>query len=127
MKEKVRSRPNLMAVKAFASEWRRVQRIRVRNASASRDGRHQATVRKAITMGVRIAVGTTGIYPHGRNAELHLLVDRGLKPIDALATTSVDAGLFGIADRTGTLEAGKLADVIAVPGDRSRTSAPWRR
>ena len=29
----------------------------------------------------------------------------------------MDAELFGIADRTGTLEAGKLADVIAVPGD----------
>jgi imidazolonepropionase-like amidohydrolase len=78
------------------------------------------TVRKAIAMGVRIAMGTdAGVYPHGRNAEeLHLLVDRGMKPIDALkATTSVDAELFGIADRTGTLEAGKLADVIAVPGD----------
>ena len=33
------------------------------------------------------------------------------------ATTSVDAELFGIAERTGTLEAGKLADVVAVPGD----------
>ncbi len=78
------------------------------------------TVRKALSMGVRIAMGTdAGVYPHGRNAEeLHLLVDRGMKPIDALkATTSVDAELFGISERTGTLEAGKLADVVAVPGD----------
>ena len=79
-----------------------------------------ATVRKAVAMGVRIAMGTdAGVYPHGRNAEeLHLLVDRGMRPIDALkATTSVDAELFGIAERTGTLEVGKLADVVAVPGD----------
>ncbi len=78
------------------------------------------TVRKALSMGVRIAMGTdAGVYPHGRNAEeLHLLVDRGMRPIDALkATTSVDAELFGISERTGTLEAGKLADVVAVPGD----------
>ena len=79
-----------------------------------------ATVRKAISMGVRIAMGTdAGVYPHGRNAEeLHLLVEHGMRPIDALkSTTSVDAELFGIDDRTGTLEAGKLADVVAVPGD----------
>ncbi|MFN0169413.1 MAG: amidohydrolase family protein [Bryobacteraceae bacterium] len=79
-----------------------------------------STVRKAIGMGVTIALGTdAGVYPHGRNAEeMHLLVDRGLKPADALkAATSVDARLFGIADRVGTLEAGKLADIIAVPAN----------
>ena len=32
-------------------------------------------------------------------------------------TTSVDADLFGLAQKTGTLEKGKLADVIAIPGD----------
>ena len=81
-----------------------------------------ATVRKAIQKGVRIAMGTdAAVYPHGRNAEeLVILVRLGMKPLDAIkAATSVDAELFGIADRTGTLEAGKLADVIAVPGDVS--------
>jgi imidazolonepropionase-like amidohydrolase len=79
-----------------------------------------ATVRKAVQMGVRIALGTdAGVYPHGRNAEeFGQMVDRGLKPLDALrAGTSVDADLFGIADRVGTIEAGKLADIVAVPGD----------
>ncbi|MDX1980160.1 MAG: amidohydrolase family protein [Bryobacteraceae bacterium] len=78
------------------------------------------TVRRAIGMGVRIAFGTdAGVYPHGRNAgEFRLLVEHGMKPIDALkAATSVDAELFGIADRLGTLSAGKIADIIAVPGD----------
>ena len=41
-----------------------------------------------------------------------------MKPIDALkAGTSADADLLGLADKIGTLEAGKLADVVAVPGD----------
>ncbi len=80
------------------------------------------TVRRAIAAGVKIAFGTdAGVYPHGRNAgEFRLLVDHGMKPLDALkAATSVDAELFGIADRLGTLTAGKLADVVAVPGDPS--------
>ena len=41
-----------------------------------------------------------------------------MKPLDAFkAATSADAELLGLADRIGTLEPGKLADVIAVPGD----------
>ncbi|MGH9815424.1 MAG: amidohydrolase family protein [Candidatus Acidiferrales bacterium] len=39
-----------------------------------------------------------------------------MKPIDALrAATSMDAELLGVADRLGSLEAGKIADVIATP------------
>ncbi len=78
------------------------------------------TVRKAIAKGVRISFGTdAAVYPHGRNAEeFSELVRLGMKPVDALkAATSVNAELFGLADRLGTLEAGKLADVVAVPGD----------
>jgi imidazolonepropionase-like amidohydrolase len=75
---------------------------------------------KAIAKGVKIGLGTdAGVYPHGRNTEeFHLMVDLGMKPIDALkAGTSVDADLLGLADKIGTLETGKLADVVAVPGD----------
>jgi imidazolonepropionase-like amidohydrolase len=78
------------------------------------------TVAKAVQMKVRIALGTdAAVYPHGKNAgEFEQLVSCGMKPIDALkAGTSVDAELIGIAERTGTLEAGKLADVVAVPGN----------
>ena len=79
-----------------------------------------ATVRKAIARGVKIVVGTDAtVYPHGRNAEeFHLLVNLGMKPIDALkAGTSLDAELLGVADRTGSLEAGKFADIVACPGN----------
>jgi imidazolonepropionase-like amidohydrolase len=74
-------------------------------------------------MGVRIGFGTdAAVYPHGMNAtEFQLMVERGMKPIDALkAATSADAELLGLADRIGTLEPGKLADVVAVPGDPSQ-------
>jgi len=79
-----------------------------------------ATVRNAIARGVKIAVGTDAtVYPHGRNAEeFHLLVDLGMTPINALkAGTSLDAELLGVSERTGTLEAGKLADVVACTGN----------
>ena len=79
-----------------------------------------ATVRKALARGVKVVVGTdAAVYPHGRNAEeFHLLVNLGMKPIDALkAGTSMDAELLGVADRTGSIEAGKFADIVACPGN----------
>ena len=85
-------------------------------ALASRD----QMFRRALAKNVRIAFGTdAGVYPHGRNAEeFRHMVALGMRPVDALkSATSLDAELFGIADRVGTLEAGKLADLIAVPGD----------
>jgi imidazolonepropionase-like amidohydrolase len=78
------------------------------------------TVKRAVAKGVKIGMGTdAAVYPHGRNPEeFHMLVDLGISPIDALrAGTSVDAELLGIQNRVGTLEAGKLADVVVIPGD----------
>ena len=80
---------------------------------------HQ-TFQKAIAKGIKIGLGTdAAVYPHGRNAEeFHQMVDLGMKPIEALkAGTSSDADLLGLADKIGTLESGKLADVVAVPGN----------
>ena len=77
-------------------------------------------VRKAISKGLKIGMGTdAAVYPHGRNTEeFHLLTALGMSPLDALkAATSVDAELLGAQDRIGTLEPGKLADIIAIPGD----------
>ncbi len=78
------------------------------------------TFRSAAARGVKIAFGTdAGVGIHGTNAEeFVLMVKGGLKPVDALrAATSVDAELFGIASEVGTLESGKIADIVAVPGD----------
>jgi imidazolonepropionase-like amidohydrolase len=77
-------------------------------------------VRKAIAKGVKVGMGTdAAVYPHGRNTEeFHLLTALGMSPLDALrAGTSVDAELLGVQKRIGTLELGKTADVIAMPGD----------
>ena len=78
------------------------------------------TFQKALAKGVKIGMGTdAAVYAHGRNTEeFFQMVDLGMKAIDALrAGTSADADLLGLADKIGTLEAGKLADVVAVPGD----------
>jgi len=81
---------------------------------------HAISFKAALAKGVKIAFGTdAGVYPHGQNAlEFGYMVEAGMRPIDALkAATSVDALLCGVADQLGTLEGGKLADVVAVPGD----------
>jgi imidazolonepropionase-like amidohydrolase len=78
------------------------------------------TFQKALAKGVKIGLGTdAAVYPHGRNAEeFHQMVDLGMKPLDALrAGTSSDADLLGLAEKIGTLEHGKLADIVAVPGN----------
>ncbi len=76
--------------------------------------------RNAVQLGVKIAFGTdAGVYPHGENAkEFKLMTDLGMQPLDALrAATSVGADLLGIAATTGILEKGKVADIVAMPGD----------
>ncbi|MBZ4416541.1 amidohydrolase family protein [Myxococcus sp. RHSTA-1-4] len=84
------------------------------------DQRREQVLRKAIALGVRIAFGTdAGVFVHGRNAEeFALLVEAGLPPAEALRAATVNAAeLLGVSDRLGTLEPGKLADVVAVPGN----------
>src|SRR6476646_4593533 len=76
--------------------------------------------RNAVKMGIKISFGTdAAVYPHGQNAkEFKLMADLGMTPIDALkSATANDADLLGIAQKAGTLEKGKLADIIAMPGD----------
>ncbi|OLD70756.1 MAG: hypothetical protein AUG90_00640 [Verrucomicrobia bacterium 13_1_20CM_4_55_9] len=76
--------------------------------------------RNAVKMGIKVSFGTdAAVFPHGQNAkEFKLMVDLGMQPIDALKTATGNAAdLFGIAQKTGTLEKGKFADVIAMPRD----------
>jgi imidazolonepropionase-like amidohydrolase len=81
---------------------------------------HGTALRKAIQMGVKIAFGTdSAVSPHGLNAqEFGLLVAHGMTPAAALrAGTQVDSVLLGLDKQIGTLEAGKAADIVAVPGN----------
>ena len=76
--------------------------------------------RNALKVGVKISFGTdAAVFPHGQNAkEFALMAGLGMAPVDTLkAATSSDAELLGISEKVGTLEKGKLADVIAMPGD----------
>jgi imidazolonepropionase-like amidohydrolase len=79
-----------------------------------------AAFERAYAAGVKIAFGTdAGTFRHGTNAkEFDFMVQYGMKEMDAIhSATVVTADLFGIADEAGTLEPGKLADVIAVNGN----------
>ena len=78
------------------------------------------TFAEAVRLGVKVGFGTdSGVSKHGENArEFTLMVKFGMTPIAALkAATSVDAELLGLSKSIGALEAGKLADVVAVPGN----------
>jgi len=75
---------------------------------------------RAVRAGVRMAFGTDGgVYPHGQNAkQFAYMVQFGMTPMQAIqAATSNAAELAGWKDRVGTIEVGKLADVIAVASD----------
>jgi imidazolonepropionase-like amidohydrolase len=81
---------------------------------------HQASFRFAVEQGVRIAMGTDmGVGPHGPNAEeLELMVQLGMTPMQAIVATTSVAGECGRFDRiTGSLVAGKRADILAIDGD----------
>jgi len=114
--------PTLMAVQGLQEKFDRgiyVPPAIAEKAHAATAAIH-STFQRALAKGVKIGLGTdAGVYPHGRNTEeFHQMVDLGMKPIDALrAGTSVDAELLGLADKIGSLEPGKLADIVAVPGN----------
>jgi len=77
------------------------------------------SLRKAIAAGVKIGFGTdAAVYPHGHNArELAVYVRLGMTPTQAIrSATTVAAEALGVTDR-GAIEAGLLADLVAVPGD----------
>ncbi|MEM7374816.1 MAG: amidohydrolase family protein [Bacteroidota bacterium] len=80
----------------------------------------QNTFAKAYKMGVPIAFGTdAGVYPHGENArEFVYMVEAGMPPMEAIiSATSTNARVLRKEDQLGNIETGKLADIIAVPGN----------
>jgi len=114
--------PTLMAVQGLQEKLDRgayMPPAIAAKAQAAINSLHQ-TFQRALAKGVKIGLGTdAAVYPHGRNAEeFHHMVDLGMKTADALkAGTSSDAELLGLADKIGSLEPNRFADVVAVPGD----------
>jgi imidazolonepropionase-like amidohydrolase len=79
-----------------------------------------AGFRRALAAGLPIGFGTDAlVIPHGQNAkEFSERVKLGEPPMAAItAATSLNAEIMGWQDRVGSLAAGKLADIVAVPGD----------
>jgi imidazolonepropionase-like amidohydrolase len=77
----------------------------------------------ALKNGVTICMGgDVGVYAHGDNArEMELMVEYGMKAVDVIrSATSVNADVFGYADKFGRIKKGLLADIIAVQGDPSK-------
>jgi len=74
----------------------------------------------ALNSGVTICMGgDVGVYMHGTNAiEMELMKEYGMNPLEVLkSATSVNADVFGYADKIGRIKKGLLADIIAVEGD----------
>ena len=82
---------------------------------------HEETFNRALKAGVKIAFGTdAGGFDWKINPakEFPLMVKGGMTPTQALRSATMTAAeLLGMLDKIGSVEAGKLADIVAVPGD----------
>jgi imidazolonepropionase-like amidohydrolase len=90
----------------------------------------QGTFAKAWKAGVKIMFGTdTGVSAHGDNGrEFVLMVEAGMPAMEAIkSATMVPAKFLEIDDRLGSVEVGKIADLVAVPGDPLADISAMRR
>jgi imidazolonepropionase-like amidohydrolase len=92
----------------------------VRPKAAAIGPQVQDTFARALKAGVKIAFGTDqGVAPHGENGkEFVYMVEAGMTPMAAIKSATLEAArLVSLEKELGTVEAGKLADLVAVPGD----------
>jgi imidazolonepropionase-like amidohydrolase len=90
----------------------------------SESGHHRESFAAAVRSGMKIAAGTDAGTPFNPHTylpqELALMVDYGMQPMDAIvAATRNAAENLGLAPDVGTLEVGRLADIVVVDGDPS--------
>ncbi len=80
----------------------------------------QSTTARVYKKGVKIVFGTdAGVFPHGKNnLEFLYMAEAGMKNTDILRAATIDAAtMLRLNDKIGSLEVGKLADIVAVDGD----------
>lgn len=93
----------------------------------------EAFVTRAHRAGAHVVVGSHSDVPHAKRGwayqrELELLVDSGLTPMDAIvAGTMENARFFRVSDRLGSIEAGKLADLVLVEGEPHKKISDMRQ
>ena len=78
------------------------------------------TFAKAYKAGVKIAFGTdAGVFKHGQNwREFVYMIEAGMPAMEAIKAATINAAeLLGMKDQLGSIEVGKLADIVAVDGD----------
>ncbi|WP_166838161.1 metal-dependent hydrolase family protein [Rheinheimera pleomorphica] len=92
----------------------------VRPKAATIGGKIQQTFAEAYKAGVKIAFGTdAGVFEHGNNwREFVYMTEAGMPALNAIHSATIEgARLLGVEDELGSIKAGKLADIIAVPGN----------
>jgi imidazolonepropionase-like amidohydrolase len=102
----------------------------VRPKAAAIGPQIQDTIARAYQAGVKIAFGPdTGVSPHGDNRkEFGYMIEAGMPPMAAIVSATRSAAeLLGQSDRLGSIQAGKLAVIVAVPGDPITDSAQFGR
>jgi imidazolonepropionase-like amidohydrolase len=88
----------------------------------------QSTFAKAYKAGVKIAFGTdAGVYRHGMNwLEFGYMIEAGMPAMEAIKAATTDAAeLLGMRPQLGSVETGKLADIVAVDGDPLQNPAAF--
>ena len=90
----------------------------------------QATFTKAYKAGVKIAFGTdAAVYKHGKNwMEFIYMIEAGMPAMEAIKCATVNAAdLLGMKDKLGSIEPGKLADIIATDGNPLKNTSAFEK
>lgn len=90
----------------------------------------QSTFAKAYKAGVKIAFGTdAGVFKHGLNwKEFGYMAEAGMPVMEAIKSATIHAAeLLGVQDQLGSIEAGKLADIVAVEGDPLKDTSQFEK